>query len=125
MSNTISVTAYSVEIHSARGKDVLTVEVPRHEIDVLRAIHGGNVIVGDEAEDEVELPATAAAEYARLQRKYRQPGTADPVRYAFPQGPHDLGRFGFDGKGEAAEIQQSSQRKHKKPADKPDEKAKK
>lgn len=117
MSDTKSFPLVNVHIHSARGKDVLTVSVPEHEVNVLRLIHGpANVQVQDGSGDEVELSASAHAEYDRMQRKYRQPGQADPVRYAFPNGAMDLARIGFDGAGAAQVAPQAGIRIHKKPA---------
>lgn len=118
MSDTHSVSLFNVQLSSARGQDVISVQVPEHEIKVLRVIHGGNVHVNGDAGDSIDLPMSSADEYGRLQRKYRQPGSADPVRHAFPQGPQDLGRFGFDARGQAAVIPQSSVKNHRKPAPK-------
>lgn len=116
MSDTAVFQLHNVSIHSARGKDVITVQVPEHEIDVLRVIHGDvNVQVEGAADDEIELPASAQAEYLRLSNKYRQPGTADPVRYAFPQGARDIAALGFDAKGAHEAAPQSGVRKHPKP----------
>ncbi|MGH8965804.1 MAG: hypothetical protein ACRDXB_10820 [Actinomycetes bacterium] len=116
MSDTKSFELFNADIHSARGKDVITVQAPKSEIEVLRLIHGGNLIEGDSADDEIELSASAADEYSRLSRKYRQPGQVDMVRMAFPQGPHDLGRFGFETGGKASVIPQSSVKDHRKAA---------
>lgn len=117
MSDIQSFPLQNVNIHSARGKDVITVVVPEHEIDVLRVIHGDvNVQVQGPADDEVELATSAHAEYLRLSNKYRQPGQADPVRYAFPNGARDIAALGFDAKGVHEAAPQSSVKNHKKPA---------
>lgn len=113
---TVSFPLQNVHIHSARGKDVITVQVPEHEIEVLKVIHGEvNVQPQGDAGDEVELQASAHAEYLRMANKYRQPGNVDPVRYAFPNGARDIVAIGFDAKGAAEAAPQSSVRNHKKP----------
>lgn len=117
MSDTKNYPLVNVHIHSARGKDVLTVAVPAHEVAVLRLIHGdANVMAMGSADDDIELSSSGHAEYARLQRKYRQPGQADPVRFAFPNGSVDLARAGFDGDAANTPSPQADVRIHKKPA---------
>ena len=103
-----------VEVHIERGRDVLTVAVPKHEIDVLRAVHGPSNVreVGITAQ-EVELSNSADAEFARLQNKYRRVNAADPVGIAYRIGPKGLEDFGFElGRGVREAPAQSGVRTH-------------
>lgn len=113
-----NVTCKLVDVAIERGRDTLTVEVPKHEIDVLRAVHGpSNVVEGDVTDETLELSDSADAEYQRLQNKYRRINGADPVRVAYPVGPRSLEEFGFElGRGVREEAPQSAARKHAKPA---------
>ena len=116
MSETI--TCKLVDVSIERGRDTLTINVPKHEIDVLRAVHGpANVREGGITDETLELPAGADAEYQRLQNKYRRVNAPDPVRVAYPVGPKSLEDFGFDlGRGAREAAPQSGARKHTKPA---------
>lgn len=88
-----------------RGRMVINVRVPAHEIDVLRAVHGDmEVKVQGQALDDDDEPMVATlhvgaeSEFARLQRKYPPVKVDDkfvnPVAAAF-RGPRDLERVGF------------------------------
>lgn len=116
MSDTI--TCKLVEVSIERGRDTLTIEVPKHEIDVLRAVHGlPNVREGDITAETLELSDSADAEFQRLQNKYRRVNAPDPVRVAYPVGPKSLEVFGFDlGRGPREAVPQAGERKHPKPA---------
>jgi hypothetical protein len=115
--NLRTVALFSAIVTSARGNTSIPVEVPRHELGVLRAIHGGNLHVNGPIDDTTEVPTSAADEIARLQAKYRQPNQKDPVRLAFPSGPEDLDRFGFDVDATATQAQQSDVIRHPKAAE--------
>jgi len=79
-----------------RGRSQVRVEVPEHEVSVLRAVHGSaEVRVLERDVDEMELEVSAEAEWDRLCRTYRRIGAADPVRFVWPDGPVSLERFGF------------------------------
>jgi len=79
-----------------RGQNKLRVEVPQHEVSVLRAVHGGaEVRIIETDVDEVELESSAEAEWDRLTRAYARVGAADPVRFVWPEGPAALERYGF------------------------------
>lgn len=112
-----TVTCLLVEVHIERGRDVLTTLVPKHEVDVLRAVHGPmNVREGDVTDEELELPASADAEFARLQGKYRRINAPDPVAMAHRGGPAALKEFGFDlSRGNHEPAPQAGIRKHPKP----------
>lgn len=101
-----------------RGRDVLTVSVPEHEVLVLEAVHGtANVRVVDGDEDEIELSVNADHEFARLQNRYRRVNAPDMVRAAFPEGPRGLERHGFQlGRGGVQAAPQSAVRNHKQEA---------
>ena len=120
-----SITCKLVEVHIERGRDVLTVGVPKHEVDVLRAVHGpSNVREIGITDEEIELPNSADAEFQRLQNRYRRVNATDPVGIAYRIGPRGLEDFGFAlGRGAREDAPQSGTRSHKpaKPAakDKP------
>lgn len=79
-----------------RGRSVIRVDVPKHEVAVLRAVHGGSEVrVIEQDVDEVELEASAEAEWDRLNRTYKRTGGGDPLRAVWPEGPTALERFGF------------------------------
>lgn len=79
-----------------RGKNLIRVEVPEHEVAVLRAVHGmQEVRITERDVDEVELEASADAEWDRLTRTYARIGAADPVRFTWPEGPVALEKYGF------------------------------
>lgn len=109
MSKTQELPLHVVNIHSARGKDVMVVMVPKHEIGVLRAVHRPDNVKDQGITDEVEdFPVAAADEIARLQRKYRRLNDADPVRFVFPNLAEDLDRHGFELTGGSGAAPQSS-----------------
>lgn len=97
MSEEETVTLQLVEVHIDRGRDVITVDVPLHEVEVLKAVHGvsGAVRIADPDTGEIDLDISADAEIDRLQRKYRRTGAPDPVTIAFRGGARDLERHGF------------------------------
>lgn len=79
-----------------RGHNKLRVEVPQHEIAVLRAVHGQlEVKIIETDVDEIELEASAEAEWDRLVRTYARIGAPDPVRFVWPEGPMALEKYGF------------------------------
>ena len=123
MSETQSVPLYDVTID--RGSEVLTTQVPKHEIDVLRAVHGvAEVKEVGESDEEMVLSTSADTEWARLTRKYKRINSQDPVIVAYRTGPSGLKAFGFDlGRGAAEAAPQAGIRKHAKPAKKAAKKA--
>lgn len=109
MSQTQELLLHDVALHSARGKDVLRVKVPAHEIAVLRVVHNGaNVIDHGQTQEVDDFPVRAADEVARLQRKYRRINEPDPVRMAFPALELDVARYGFEAGGPSAAQTHSS-----------------
>lgn len=115
MSNTRLVPTKSVRID--RGSSVICVDVPEHEIDVLRAVHGvAEVQVTGDGEEPVELSDSADEEWARMQRKYKRTNSPDFVGIAHRVGPKALEAFGFHlGRGASQAAPQSGARKHPKP----------
>lgn len=97
MSNTITLPLATVRV--VRGRETLAVQVPEHEVDVLRAIHGAeNVSVVDVPADErldVDLNISADAELMRMQAKYKRVNTPDMVLAVFRDGARSLERHGF------------------------------
>jgi hypothetical protein len=114
MSETINAPLHNVSID--HGADVLSVKVPKHEIDVLRAVHGPvQVRDNGESDEEIELSANADDEWARLTRKYHRLNSPDPAGIAYRAGPRALEEFGFSlGRGATAEAPQSALRNHAK-----------
>lgn len=113
MNDTIEVPLHDVLID--RGTTVISIPVPVHEIDVLRAVHGVAEVQdrGPNGED-AELDGSADAEWARLTRKYHRLNTADPVGIAYRTGPSALKAFGFElGRGASQEAPQAGIRDHK------------
>lgn len=110
-----TITCKLVEVHIERGRDVLTVNVPKHEVDVLRAVHGpANVREGEITDEELELSASADAEFARLQGKYKRVNAPDPVSIAHRTGARALEDFGFSlGRGTREAAPQAGIRAHK------------
>lgn len=79
-----------------RGKNLIRVEVPEHEVNVLRAVHGmQEVQIIERDVDEIELEGSAEAEWDRLARTYARLGAPDPVRFTWPDGPVALTKYGF------------------------------
>lgn len=116
MSDTITLPLHEVSINAMRGNTVFAVQVPEYEVDVLRVLHmPANVVDNGVGEDEGEYPASASAEYARLERKYRQPGKPNPVGAALRMGPSGLKQYGFALGGPVAEEPQAAIRKRPKP----------
>jgi len=103
-----------IHVEIQRGHDVIVTEVPAHEVDILRAVHGvNNVREGDATGEHVLLADSADAEYLRLQGKYRRINAADPVGIAHRLGARSLEAFGFAlGRGERQAAPQSGFRKH-------------
>lgn len=87
-----------IDLEIERGRDVITVAVPAHEVRVLRAIHGNEKVreAREQKGYEDEFDANVHAEYDRLTRKYRRINAPDPVRLAYPMGPDQLAEIGFD-----------------------------
>lgn len=116
MSKTLTLDVVHVEID--RGKDVITADVPEHEVPVLRAIHrapGAVRVSKDLPEDvmpTVDLDGNAFTEFDRLARKYRTKNE-NPVAMVY-RGAHELREFGFSlGDGEApAEAPRSMSKNH-------------
>lgn len=116
MSETITLPLYAVLISTARNATTLSAVVPKHEIEVLRAVHGPDRIrvQGTSDGDEIALNVNADAEWARLFRKYRRLNEANPLNLAFRTGPAALEAYGFDlGRGSNEPAPQSSVKKHK------------
>jgi hypothetical protein len=124
VTDTITLPLHRVTID--RGRDVLTVEVPEHEIDVLRAVHGvAEVRDLGAGDDEITLDANADAEWNRLQRRYKRINAADPVIVAYRTGPSGLKARGFAlGRGAVEAAPQAGVRKHDKPKAEPSAKKK-
>jgi hypothetical protein len=79
-----------------RGRSVIAVAVPKHEVDVLRAVHGvKEVQVTGESRDTLELNSNADVEFDRLRRKYYRANASDPVSVAYRVGPSQLEPYGF------------------------------
>lgn len=116
MNETLSLPLYNVTVD--RGSTVIPVVVPRHEVDVLRAVHGvAEVQIVGEADEEIALDSSADTEWARLTRKYRRMNSPDPVGIAFRTGPSQLEAHGFSlRRSAAAAAPQASIRDHKKEA---------
>jgi hypothetical protein len=119
MRDTLNAKLVNVEID--RGKEVITASVPKHEVRVLRAVHGPEKVreTGD-SDDELLLSTNADTEFARLQRKYARTNTADAALIAYPNGPAQLESFGFElNRGAQEAAPQSGIRIHKPEAAKP------
>lgn len=96
MSESLSVKIVAATID--RGREVLHVYVPEHEVRVLRAVHGlKEVAVIDPYFEDGELSASAEDEFQRLTRKYHRLNAPNPVLMAYPAGARDLEREGFSG----------------------------
>lgn len=98
MSNTITLPLVHVIV--VRSNDMkLNAHVPKHEIPVLKAVHGAaNIIVPeqDEYPPEAEFNASADFEFGRLQRVYFRKNDADRVLQAYPMGAEMLVPYGFE-----------------------------
>lgn len=106
MSEPLSVKIVAATID--RGREVLHVYVPEHEIRVLRAVHGvKEVAVIDPYFEDGELSASAEDEFQRLTRKYHRLNAPNPVLMAYPAGARDLEREGFSGSVPAQELKVS------------------
>jgi hypothetical protein len=116
MADTITLPLHNVEID--RGTAVITVEVPEHEIRVLRAVHGvAEVQDKGESDDERDFDANADAEWDRLVRTYKRPNLPDAVQIAYPTGSGALKAAGFNTEGSRTkEAPQAGVRNHKKAA---------
>lgn len=77
-----------------RTRDTLVVEVPRHEIAVLRALHGDVIEMPAESYVVEEFDNNAHAEFGRLVRKYETRNATNPVLTVY-RGPRELVEFGF------------------------------
>jgi hypothetical protein len=109
-----------------RGTTVIATQVPEHEVDVLRAVHGvAEVQTQGDTGDTMPLSKSADDEWARLTRKYKRINSPDPVSKAYRTGPAALEAFGFHmGRGASQSAPQSGVRVHPKPeAEKPAKKA--
>jgi len=126
VNESITVKLQAVEIE--RGRETITVEVPAHEVEVLRAVHGPHKVrVTDEHVDDMVLDDSADAEFARLQAKYRRVNTPDFVSAALRGGARDLREFGFSldrAAREAAPMAGVRNHKKKPEAEKPAKAAK-
>lgn len=108
-----------VNVTIDRGRDVLTVAVPEHEIRVLRVVHGDDKVRTRDVEqegDEQVFDASADAEFDRLTRKYHRVNSPDPVRFAYPNGPSQLENAGFTLGREGASKPPGALVKKNKPA---------
>lgn len=122
--NTVVIDLYTVNID--RGRDVLTVTCPRHEIAVLRVVHGQQRVreLGKSTDTpDRECPASADAEWNRLLNTYRRVNAPDPAPIAFPLGASQLEQFGFVlGRGDndapaGSLVKKNPQPSKRKPAD--------
>lgn len=113
MNDTIEVPLHDVLID--RGTTVIPVQIPAHEIDVLRAVHGvAEVQDKGPNGDDIALDVSADAEWARLTRKYKRLNTTDPVGIAHRTGPSALKVFGFElGRSSSQESPQAGLRDHR------------
>lgn len=114
-----SLTLKLVNLDIDRGRDVLTIAVPEHEIRVLRVVHGDDKVRRAAAQeaDELDFDASADAEYDRLTRKYHRVNSADLVRVAYPNGAMQLAEFGFSlGREGASKPPAALVVKHPKPS---------
>ena len=99
-----------------RGKDVLTVAVPEHEIRVLQLVHGGDKVrPAQQQEGDIgTFDDSADAEYDRLTRKYYRVNAPDFVRMAFPTGAFGLEPYGFTvGRGAGTKAPAALVKKHR------------
>lgn len=112
-----------IDVEIDRGRDVITVAVPAHEVRVLRAIHGPEKVreAPVQAGFDDTFDESVHAEYDRLSRKYRRINAPDPVRVAYPMGPEQLAEHGFDTQalGQAAPTGLIKDGRKKADADKP------
>lgn len=89
---TIKIVAATID----RGREVIHVHVPEHEVHILRAVHGiKEVAVVDPHFEDEDVSASAEGEFLRLTRKYHRLNAPNPVLLAYPQGARDLVREGF------------------------------
>lgn len=103
-----------------RGNEEVPVDVPAHEVEVLKIVHGSaNVrVVPNEFDETIEIHDDAERELLRLQGKYKRVNAPDAVMVAFPAGARDLereagiARVRYEGNAPAAP--QASIRRHKK-----------
>lgn len=111
-----TLTARLVAVRVERGREVIALDVPKHEVDVLRAVHGpANVHEGAVTDEEMVLPVSADAEITRLQGKYKRINAPDPVLRAYPTGASALVAFGFElHRGAREEAPMAGIRKHPK-----------
>ena len=114
--NTLVLPLHSV--HITRGKDVITVEVPKHEIAVLQVIHNTQAGIqhvqdmGPIEGETITLDKSTASEIRRLQGRYLRTGAPDPVPMAF-RAQSELERYGFsEGGVPLAKSPQSGVKKH-------------
>lgn len=121
MSNTVEVKLQAVSI--LRGRETIAVEVPAHEVEVLRAVHGpANVRAGDIV-GAIDLDESADIELMRMQNKYKRINAADPVLAAFPGRARDLEREGFKLGRAASQAAPSALVKDRRPERKTEPKA--
>lgn len=114
MTDTTPVRVQTVEID--RGKDTLVTQVPEHEVEVLRVVHGpANIRVIEDDTDMLDMDASGEGEILRLQNVYKRVNAPDPVRIAFPGGARDLPGFN---RSAAKEVVMSHVVDHKKAAKK-------
>lgn len=81
-----------------RGKEVVNLTVPEHEVRVLRAIYPADGHVKIVARPEgltVDLDELAGKEWLRLVTLYNRTGQPDYVTRAFPLGVASLTEVGF------------------------------
>ena len=91
-----------------RARDTLVVEVPRHEIAILRALHSEVVEMQADAYVVDEFDKNAHAEFGRLSRKYETKNGQNVVQAVY-RSPRELVEFGFaDNVRSITEAQQSS-----------------
>lgn len=112
-----SITLSQVVVTVEYGNSALPTTVPEHEVPILKALHGSEAVkVVGKSDDDIELPASAEAELARLARKYDRIGNnSNPVPTVFPM-PSLMEKFGFktDVAADGPAPQASARRHNKK-----------
>lgn len=110
-----------IDVEIDRGRDVVTVAVPAHEVRVLQAIHGPEKVrpAAVQEGDTAVFDDSAHAEYDRMTRKYHRINAPDPVRAAYPMGPEQMTDHGFTSGGPSKPAPSGLIKKHK-PAPEPE-----
>lgn len=106
-----------IDVEIDRGRDVVTVAVPAHEVRVLQAIHGLEKVrpAAVQEGDTAVFDDSAHAEYDRMTRKYHRINAPDPVRAAYPMGPEQMTDHGFTSGGPSKPAPSGLIKKHRQP----------